>query len=103
MIDVFFKVESIVEEGWNEDPVNLGKRASMEVNEMKEDMFKKYGKKTRIDNVKDGSRSLILEKNTEGNTPEKTALVSLGISQKNNETNKGTDLDDEVNIEEKLA
>lgn len=29
-------------------------------------------------------------------------MVSLGISQKNNETNKRTDLDDEVNIEEKL-
>jgi hypothetical protein len=26
MIDVFFKVESIVEEGWNEDRVNLGKK-----------------------------------------------------------------------------
>ena len=25
--------------------MNLGKRASMEVNEMEEDMFKKYGKK----------------------------------------------------------
>lgn len=40
------------------------------------------GKKARIDNVKDGSRSLILEKNIEGNTPKKTALVSLGISLK---------------------
>jgi hypothetical protein len=32
----------------------LVKRASMEVNEMEEDMFKKYGEKARIDNVKDG-------------------------------------------------
>lgn len=31
LYDIFFRIESLVEEGWNDDSINLGKRGSVEM------------------------------------------------------------------------
>jgi hypothetical protein len=44
LYDIFLKIDSIIEEGWNDDSINLGKRASVERHGFDDHAFEKYGK-----------------------------------------------------------
>jgi hypothetical protein len=46
LYDIFFRIESICDEGWNDDSVNLGKRASVQIHGINDPLFDKSGKKT---------------------------------------------------------
>jgi hypothetical protein len=47
LYDIFFRIESICDEGWNDDLVNLGKRASVQIHGINDPLFDKSGKKPR--------------------------------------------------------
>jgi hypothetical protein len=47
LYDIFFRIESICDEGWNDDSVNLGKRASVQIHGINDPLFDKSGKKPR--------------------------------------------------------
>jgi hypothetical protein len=49
LYDIFFRIESISEEGSNDEMINLGNRASVEIHGMNDPMFDKSGKKPRND------------------------------------------------------
>jgi hypothetical protein len=44
LYDIFFRIESISKEGWNDDTINLSKRASIEIHGMNNPLFDKSGK-----------------------------------------------------------
>jgi hypothetical protein len=48
LYDIFFRIESICDEGWNDDSVNLGKRASVQIHGSSDPLFDKSGKNPRI-------------------------------------------------------
>jgi hypothetical protein len=45
LYDIFFRIESLVEEGWNDDSINLGKRGYVEMLGFDDPVFEKYGRK----------------------------------------------------------
>jgi hypothetical protein len=47
LYDIFFKIDDITEEGWNDDSINLGKRASVDRQGMDDPSCEKTGKKAR--------------------------------------------------------
>ena len=47
LYDIFFRIESICDEGWNDDSVNLGKRASVQIHGINDPLFDKSRKKPR--------------------------------------------------------
>jgi hypothetical protein len=47
LYDIFFRIESLVEEGWNDDSINLGKRGYVEMLGFDDPVFEKYSKKAR--------------------------------------------------------
>jgi hypothetical protein len=47
LYDIFFKVENIDAEGWNDDSVSLGKRASVDVHRPRKFVMEKSGKKAK--------------------------------------------------------
>jgi hypothetical protein len=47
LYDIFFKVENIDAEGWNDDSVSLGKRASVDVHRSGKSVMEKSGKKAK--------------------------------------------------------
>jgi hypothetical protein len=49
LCDIYFRIESISEEGWNDETINLGKRASVEIHGINDLVFDKSGKKPRND------------------------------------------------------
>jgi hypothetical protein len=52
LYDIFFRIESICDEGWNDDSVNLGKRASIQIHGSSDPLFDKSGKKPKnLDDV----------------------------------------------------
>jgi hypothetical protein len=52
LYDIFFRIESICDEGWNDDSVNLGKRASVQIHGSNDPLFDKSGKKPKnLDDV----------------------------------------------------
>jgi hypothetical protein len=48
LYDIFFKVENIDAEGWNDDSVSLGKRASVDVPRHGKTVMEKCGKKQKM-------------------------------------------------------
>jgi hypothetical protein len=53
LYDIYLKIENITYEGWNDDSINLGKRASVDMQGFVDPSFEKSGKKVR--NVGDKS------------------------------------------------
>jgi hypothetical protein len=49
LYDIYFRIEFISEEGWNDETVNLDKRASVEIHGINDPVFDKSGKKPRND------------------------------------------------------
>jgi hypothetical protein len=49
LYDIYFRIESISDEGWNDDTINLGKRASVDIHGINDPVFDKSGKKPRND------------------------------------------------------
>jgi hypothetical protein len=49
LYDIYFRIESISDEGWNDETINLGKRASVDIHGINDPMFDKSGKKPRND------------------------------------------------------
>jgi hypothetical protein len=47
LYDIFFKVQNIDAEGWNDDSVSLGKRASVDVHRSGKSVMEKSGKKAK--------------------------------------------------------
>jgi hypothetical protein len=47
LYDIFFRIESIIEEGWNDETISLGKRASVEIHGLNDPLFDKSRKKPR--------------------------------------------------------
>jgi hypothetical protein len=47
LYDIFFKIDDITEEGWNDDSINLGKRASVDRQDLDDPSCEKTGKKAR--------------------------------------------------------
>jgi hypothetical protein len=47
LYDIYFRIESISDEGWNDETINLGKRASVDIHGINDPMFDKFGKKPR--------------------------------------------------------
>jgi hypothetical protein len=44
LYDIYFRIESISDEGWNDESINLGKRASVDIHGINDPMFDKSGK-----------------------------------------------------------
>jgi hypothetical protein len=44
LYDIYFRIESISEEGWNDETINLGKRAFVEIHGINDPVFDKSGK-----------------------------------------------------------
>jgi hypothetical protein len=44
LYDIYFRIESISDEGWNDDTINLGKRASVDIHGINDPVFDKSGK-----------------------------------------------------------
>jgi hypothetical protein len=53
LYDIYFKIDNITDEGWNDDSINLGKRASVDRQGFGDPTFEKSSKKAR--NVGDNS------------------------------------------------
>jgi hypothetical protein len=53
LYDIFFKIDDITDEGWNDESINLGKRASVDRQGIDDPSYEKTGKKAR--NVGDKS------------------------------------------------
>jgi hypothetical protein len=53
LYDIFFKIDDITDEGWNDESINLGKRASVDRQGLDDLSYEKTGKKAR--NVGDKS------------------------------------------------
>jgi hypothetical protein len=49
LYDIYFRIESISDEGWNDETINLGKRASVDIHGINDPMFDKSRKKPRND------------------------------------------------------
>jgi hypothetical protein len=48
LYDIFFKVENVDVEGWNDESVSLGKRASVDVQRARKQVIEKSGKKQKM-------------------------------------------------------
>jgi hypothetical protein len=66
LYDIFFRIESICDEGWNDDSVNLGKRAYVQIHGTNDPLFDKSGKKP---------------KNVEGETLEADPIPSFKLGE----------------------
>jgi hypothetical protein len=62
LYDIFFKIDDITEEGWNDDSINLGKRASVDRHGLDDPTCEKTGKKARNMGDKTFKEELGLEK-----------------------------------------
>jgi hypothetical protein len=51
LYDIFFRIESICDEGWNDDSVNLGKRASVQIHGINDPLFDKSGKNLEMKKI----------------------------------------------------
>jgi hypothetical protein len=47
LYDIYFKIDNITDEGWNDDSINLGKRASVDRQGFGDPSFEKSGKKAK--------------------------------------------------------
>jgi hypothetical protein len=47
LYDIYFKIDDITDEGWNDESINLGKRASMDRQGLNDPSYEKTGKKAR--------------------------------------------------------
>jgi hypothetical protein len=47
LYDIFFKIDDITDEGWNDESINLGKRASVDRHGLDDPTYEKTGKKAR--------------------------------------------------------
>jgi hypothetical protein len=47
LYDIFFKIDDITDEGWNDESINLGKRASVDRQGLDDPTYEKTGKKAR--------------------------------------------------------
>jgi hypothetical protein len=52
LYDIFFKVENIDAEGWNDDSVSLGKRASVDVHRPRKFVMEKSGKRQKMKSLR---------------------------------------------------
>jgi hypothetical protein len=100
LYDIFFRIESVSEEGWNDETVNLGKRASVEIHGINDPMFDKSRKKHRNDEDnfdEDPTPNFKLgESSSQGKESVKLSDVCLDISKdKAGEGQKLDDLSDE--------
>jgi hypothetical protein len=96
LYDIFFRIESISEEGWNDETINLGKRASVEIHGTNDPVFDKSGKKPRnyedtLD--EDPTPNFRLgESSSQGKESVKLSDVCLDISK--DKTSEGLRLED---------
>jgi hypothetical protein len=100
LYDIFFRIESICDEGWNDDSVNLGKRASVQIHGINDPLFDKSGKKPRNEednlDVELTPNPKLGESSSQGKEAVKLSDTGLGISKdKPNEDQKLDDLSDE--------
>jgi hypothetical protein len=47
LYDIYFKIDDIIDEGWNDESINLGKRASVDRQGLDDPSYEKTGKKAR--------------------------------------------------------
>lgn len=80
--DNFLNIDSL-EKGWNEEMVNLGKRASVETNVVKKkEEEKSSGKRARWEKSEGGSGITILEKSGENESSRKFSKTLSEITGK---------------------
>jgi hypothetical protein len=79
--DIFFKIDDITEEGWNDDSINLGKRALVDRQGLDDPTCEKTGKKARNVGDKSFKEELGLEKVGEMSSHGKVVIqkTDLGI------------------------
>jgi hypothetical protein len=63
LYDIFFKIDDITDEGWNDESINLGKRASVDRQGLDDPSYEKTGKKARNVGDKSVKEELRLENN----------------------------------------
>jgi hypothetical protein len=100
LYDIFFRIESICDEGWNDDSVNLVKRASVQIHGINDPLFDKSGKKPRNEEdnlvVELTPNPKLGESSSQGKEAVKLSDTGLGISKdKPDEDQKLDDLSDE--------
>jgi hypothetical protein len=81
LFDVYFKVDSIVEEGWNEDNSNHGKRVKSNTCVSEGSMSKSTGKKARKESVDGKEKNEVASSAGKGHS-RKTATVTESEGQK---------------------
>jgi hypothetical protein len=104
LYDIYFKIDNITDDGWNDDSINLGKRASVDRQGFGDAAFEKSGKKARNVGDKSAMEDLRLENITDTMPQGKNAShcfeVSKGIEDvKPVDDDKGYD-DNPINEED---
>jgi hypothetical protein len=62
LYDIFFKIDDITDEGWNDESINLGKRASVDRQGLDDPSYEKTDKKARNVGEKSVKEEMRLEK-----------------------------------------
>jgi hypothetical protein len=94
LYDIYFKIDNITDEGWNDDSINLGKRASVDRQGFGDPSFEKFVKKAKSGGEKSGmddkGKSPLEDPSTHGNEADFQSEHSDGMkSGKNSECVKG--------------
>lgn len=77
LYDIFFKVETIDEEGWNDDSVSLGKRATVKLQGLDNQLMEKAGKKAKCDKGKEESSQIMSGKQEGASSKGQNVLLIL--------------------------
>jgi hypothetical protein len=88
LYDIFFKVENIDAEGWNDDSVSLGKRASVDVHRSGKTVMEKCGKKAKNEDFMTEENDMIIEYHSGSTSKMIGSLISHGKSDKISEVIK---------------
>ncbi|PWZ46451.1 hypothetical protein Zm00014a_002350 [Zea mays] len=82
LYDIFFKVENIDAEGWNDDSVSLGKRASVDVHRSRKTVMEKSGKKAKNEDFMTEENDMIIEYRSGSTSKMIGSLITPGKSDK---------------------
>jgi hypothetical protein len=73
LYDIFFKIDNITDEGWNDESINLGKRASVDRQGFGDLSFEKSGKKAKSGDEESG-------RDVKGKSPLKVSSVHVNVA-----------------------
>jgi hypothetical protein len=82
LYDIFYKVENIDAEGWNDDSVSLEKRASVDVHRSGKTVMEKSGKKQKNEDFVTEENDMIIEYHSGLTSKMIGSLITSGKSDK---------------------